>query len=58
MFYSYSPFIRPPFRKPTISPQYLYDKLQDKKIDLIALTGDVLERKRSILKFVPYSEVF
>jgi uncharacterized protein len=42
----------------SISPQYLYDKLKDEKIDLIALTGDFLDRKRSIPKLIPYLEVF
>jgi uncharacterized protein len=42
----------------SISPRYLYDKLKDEKIDLIALTGDFLDRKRSIPKLIPYLEVF
>jgi predicted MPP superfamily phosphohydrolase len=42
----------------SISPQYLYDKLKNEKIDLIALTGDFLDRKRSIPKLIPYLEVF
>ncbi|MEB3102295.1 metallophosphoesterase [Ferviditalea candida] len=38
----------------SISPDQLYDKLKDETIDLIALTGDFLDRKRSIPKMVPY----
>ncbi|MBD8068061.1 metallophosphoesterase [Bacillus sp. PS06] len=41
----------------SISPNKLYHLLQNEKIDLIALTGDFLDRKRSIPKLVPYLEV-
>lgn len=42
----------------SISPDYLYRKLKNEPIDLIALTGDLLDRKRSIPKLVPYLKVF
>ncbi|MCP3739618.1 metallophosphoesterase [Rossellomorea sp. BNER] len=38
----------------SISPLELYEKLKDEPIDLIALTGDFLDRKRTIPKLVPY----
>ncbi|QTM98897.1 metallophosphoesterase [Sediminibacillus dalangtanensis] len=38
----------------SISPQQLYEKLKDEPIDLIALTGDFLDRKRTIPKLEPY----
>ena len=38
----------------SISPAELYEKLKDEPIDLIALTGDYLDRKRTIPKLVPY----
>lgn len=38
----------------SISPNQLYDELKDEKIDLIALTGDYLDRSRSINKFLTY----
>ncbi|MFE8702694.1 metallophosphoesterase [Cytobacillus sp. FJAT-54145] len=41
----------------SISPQELYTKLKDKPIDIIALTGDFLDRKRTIPKLIPYLEV-
>lgn len=41
----------------SISPETLYQKLKNEKIDLIALTGDFLDRKRSIPKLVPYLTV-
>ncbi|GIP31563.1 putative metallophosphoesterase YkoQ [Paenibacillus sp. J2TS4] len=41
----------------SISPKQLYDKLKDEQIDLIALTGDFLDRKRSIPKLIPYLQV-
>lgn len=41
----------------SITPEELYEKLKDKKIDLIALTGDFLDRKRTIPKLVPFLEV-
>lgn len=41
----------------SISPEQLYNKLAGEKIDLIALTGDFLDRKRSIPKLIPYLDV-
>ncbi|MBG9791599.1 metallophosphoesterase [Paenibacillus dendritiformis] len=41
----------------SISPHQLFDKLADEQIDLIALTGDFLDRTRSIPKLVPYLKV-
>ncbi|SFA40511.1 hypothetical protein SAMN05192569_1002106 [Parageobacillus thermantarcticus] len=41
----------------SISPDYLYRKLKNEQIDLIALTGDLLDREKSIPKLVPYLEV-
>ncbi|MBY0597842.1 metallophosphoesterase [Bacillus bingmayongensis] len=41
----------------SISPDQLYEKLKDESIDLIALTGDFLDRKRTIFKLAPYLEV-
>ncbi|WP_242142892.1 MULTISPECIES: metallophosphoesterase [unclassified Bacillus cereus group] len=41
----------------SISPSQLYNKLKDESIDLIALTGDFLDRKRTIPKLAPYLEV-
>lgn len=41
----------------SISPTELYEKLKDERIDLIALTGDYLDRKRTIPKLGPYLEV-
>ncbi|WP_239094170.1 metallophosphoesterase [Bacillus sp. B15-48] len=38
----------------SISATELYEKLKDEPIDLIALTGDLLDRKRTIPKLVPY----
>ncbi|MDZ5610076.1 metallophosphoesterase [Bacillus pseudomycoides] len=40
----------------SISPTQLYEKLKDESIDLIALTGDFLDRKRTIPKLAPYLE--
>lgn len=42
----------------SISPEQLYDRLKDETIDLIALTGDFLDRKRTIPKLIPYLKVF
>ncbi|RLL47724.1 metallophosphoesterase [Oceanobacillus piezotolerans] len=42
----------------SITPERLYEQLKKEQIDLIALTGDFLDRKRSIPKLVPYLEVF
>jgi uncharacterized protein len=41
----------------SISPNELYEKLKDEPIDLIALTGDFLDRKRTIPKLIPYLKV-
>lgn len=41
----------------SISPSELYEKLKDEHIDLIALTGDYLDRKWTIPKLGPYLEV-
>lgn len=40
----------------SITPEQLYELLQDEPIDLIALTGDFLDRKRTIPKLIPYLE--
>lgn len=40
-----------------ISPEKLYNDLKEQPIDLIALTGDYLDRKRTIPKIIPYLEV-
>jgi uncharacterized protein len=42
----------------SITPEELYNKLKNERIDLIALTGDYLDKKRSIPKLVPYLKVF
>lgn len=41
----------------SISPAELYEKLKNETIDLIALTGDFLDRKRTIPKLEPYLKV-
>ncbi|MFS0638680.1 metallophosphoesterase [Mesobacillus foraminis] len=41
----------------SITPEELYTKLKDEHIDLIALTGDFLDRKRTIPKLAPYLAV-
>ena len=41
----------------SISPTELYEKLKNESIDLIALTGDFLDRKRTIPKLVPYLKI-
>ncbi|QED49362.1 metallophosphoesterase [Cytobacillus dafuensis] len=41
----------------SISPNELYEKLKEEAIDLIAITGDFLDRKRTIPKLVPYLKV-
>lgn len=41
----------------SISPNELYHKLKNEQIDLIALTGDFLDRKRSIPRLIPYLQV-
>ncbi len=38
----------------SITATQLYEKLKNKRIDLIALTGDFLDRKRTISKLEPY----
>ncbi|WP_156288593.1 metallophosphoesterase [Oceanobacillus salinisoli] len=38
----------------SITPERLYQDLKNKPIDLIALTGDFLDRKRTIPKLAPY----
>ncbi|MET3698405.1 hypothetical protein SAMN05877753_10946 [Bacillus oleivorans] len=43
--------------KISILPEQLYNKLADEKIDLIALTGDFLDKKRTIPKLIPYLKV-
>ncbi|OMP67356.1 metallophosphoesterase [Domibacillus epiphyticus] len=43
--------------KISISPEQLYEKLAGEKIDLIALTGDFLDKKRSIPRLIPYLNV-
>lgn len=42
----------------SITPEKVYESLRNQSIDLIALTGDFLDRKRSISKLVPYLKVF
>lgn len=42
----------------SISPNDLYHKLKDESYDIIALTGDFLDRKWTIPKLIPYLEVF
>lgn len=42
----------------SITPTVIYEILRDKAIDLIALTGDFLDRKSSIPKLAPYLETF
>ncbi|MGO4888268.1 metallophosphoesterase [Anaerobacillus sp. MEB173] len=44
--------------KLSVTPNELYESLKDKHIDLIALTGDFLDKKRSIPKLIPYLKVF
>jgi predicted MPP superfamily phosphohydrolase len=38
----------------SISPEQLYETLKEERIDLIALTGDFLDRVRTIPKLAPY----
>jgi uncharacterized protein len=40
----------------SISPEELFQNVSNQHIDLIALTGDYLERKRNIPKLIPYLE--
>ncbi|WP_408011683.1 metallophosphoesterase [Pseudalkalibacillus sp. A8] len=42
----------------SISPEKIYHTLKDEKIDLIALTGDYLDRKRTLTKLPDYLKVF
>lgn len=42
----------------SISPEQLFESLKKHPIDLIALTGDFLDRKRSIPKLIPYLHIF
>ncbi|TLS35072.1 metallophosphoesterase [Pseudalkalibacillus caeni] len=42
----------------SITPETLYKTLKHEQIDLIALTGDFLDRKRSIPKLIPYLKLF
>ncbi|RJS59131.1 metallophosphoesterase [Bacillus sp. PK3_68] len=44
--------------KISISPEQLYRNLEGEKIDLIAITGDFLDKKRSIPKLAPYLKIF
>jgi uncharacterized protein len=44
--------------KISISPEQLYKKLVGEKIDLIALTGDYLDKRCSIPRLIPYLKVF
>lgn len=41
----------------SVSPEQLYEKVKMQQIDLIALTGDFLDRQRSIPKLTPYLKV-
>ncbi len=40
----------------SVTPDDLYEKFKDEQFDLIVLTGDFLDRKRTIPKLVPYLE--
>ncbi|MBO8156373.1 MAG: metallophosphoesterase [Bacillaceae bacterium] len=42
----------------SVTPETLYHHLKNESIDLIALTGDFLDRVRSIPKLIPYLQVF
>jgi predicted MPP superfamily phosphohydrolase len=41
----------------SITPDQLFENLRDQSFDIIALTGDFLDRKRSIPKLKPYLQV-
>lgn len=41
----------------SVTPERLIESVDSKRIDLIALTGDFLDRKRSIPKLIPYLEL-
>lgn len=43
--------------KISLSPEGLEKKLSNHRVDLIALTGDFMDRKRSIPKLIPYLHV-
>ncbi|QDP41832.1 metallophosphoesterase [Radiobacillus deserti] len=43
--------------KISITPEELYHRLKDKHIELIALTGDFLDREKTLLKLGPYLDV-
>ncbi|MFC4557503.1 metallophosphoesterase [Virgibacillus kekensis] len=38
----------------SVSPEQLTEKIKDEPIDMIALTGDFLDRKKTIPKLIPY----
>lgn len=42
----------------SITPQQLFENLRNQSFDMIALTGDFLDRKRSIPNLIPYLQVF
>jgi uncharacterized protein len=42
----------------SITPDMLYEKVKNFPIDIIALTGDFLDRKKTIPKLIPYLKVF
>lgn len=42
----------------SVSPEQIYEEFKDHPIDMIALTGDFMDRKRSIPRLIPYLEVF
>ncbi|SFA88602.1 hypothetical protein SAMN04488072_10374 [Lentibacillus halodurans] len=41
----------------SLTPKQLADKLKHESVDMIALTGDFLDRKRSIPRLIPYLRV-
>jgi uncharacterized protein len=41
----------------SITPEELFQKLKDESFDIIALTGDFLDRKRTIPKLIPFLKV-
>lgn len=41
----------------SLTPEQLAKNLENKQVDMIALTGDFLDRKRSIPKLIPYLQV-
>ncbi|WP_212953600.1 metallophosphoesterase [Siminovitchia terrae] len=41
----------------SISPEQLYENVKMQSIDLIALTGDFMDRKKSIPKLLPYLQI-